>query len=98
MELTLDPGRYPINHLVTTDGQDLITYDKESFRRIGMFVLPGFLRSDAVDRMLEDLIPVLEKDTFTHRRYHNIYFEGNVSKLEPDRPALQKDQTTNHLV
>ncbi len=66
MELTLDPGRYPIYHLKMTDGQNLMTYDKESFRRPGMFVLPGFFRSDAVDRMLEGPIPVLEKDTFTH--------------------------------
>ena len=83
MELTLDLGRYLINHLEMPDGRDLVAHGEGSLRRIGMFVLPGFLRSDVVDRILEDPIPVLEKDTFTHSRYHNIYVEDNVTDLEP---------------
>ena len=54
MELTLDLGRDPINHLEMPDGRDLIAYGEKSLHRIGMFVLPGFLRSDVVDRILED--------------------------------------------
>ena len=63
-----------------------------------MFTLSGFIRPAARDSILEEVQPVLCRDSFTHSRSHNVYFEDEIPGLAADHPALREGWTTNHTV
>src|SRR5438093_562554 len=62
----------------------------------GMFSLEGFMRTDAVARAADELVPLTI--SFVHKCSHNIYFRRRVPKLAPDHPALQPFDTVSHTL
>ena len=98
MKAILDLDRYPIDRLDSDAGHALLDKSRISLEQEGMFTLSGFIRPAARNCILEEVEPVLRRESFTHTRSHNIYFEDEVPGLAADHPALCELQTTNHTV
>jgi predicted 2-oxoglutarate/Fe(II)-dependent dioxygenase YbiX len=98
MNTILDLETYPFDRLDGVEGAALVTRCKSELASDGMFNLAGFLRLDALARAVAEVRPVLEREAFTHRRRHNIYFKDAVDGLAADHPALRKVETVNHTV
>ncbi len=98
MKAILDLDRYPIDRLDSDAGHALLDKSRISLEQEGMFTLSGFIRPAARDCILEEVEPVLRRESFTHTRSHNVYFEDEVPGLAADHPALRELRTTNHTV
>ena len=98
MKAILDLDRYPIDRLDRNAGRALVDNSRISLEQEGMFTLSGFIRPAARDSILEEVQPVLRRDSFTHSRSHNVYFEDEIPGLAADHPALREGWTTNHTV
>ena len=98
MKAILDLDRYPIDQLDSDAGHALLNKSRISLEQEGMFTLSGFIRPEARDCILEEVEPVLHRESFTHTRSHNVYFEDQVPGLAADHPALRELCTTNHTV
>ena len=64
----------------------------------GMFNLEGFVRPDAVQKLVAHLKPVMDTQSYTHKRLHNIYFQPEIPGPEAQHPALRKVETINHTL
>ena len=98
MNRLLDLERYPLDRLGSEAGQQLVRQCIDDLDRKGMFTLKGFLRSEAVDAMLPDLLQRMEGESFTHEREHNIYFDDKLKGVSPNHPALTRVKTVNHTL
>ena len=63
-----------------------------------MYELPGFIRAEALESIVADVLPMLDAESFELRRRHNIYFRDQVEGLAPDHPALRLIETVNHTL
>lgn len=93
----IDLDRYPLDQPNSPEWQALVAHSRSQLDRDGLFSLPGFLKANALQRVLEALLPDLEQNAFTHARRHNIYFR-DVPELARDHPALQRHETVNHTL
>ena len=98
MRAILDLDRYPLDRPGTPDWQALVDRCRAELRREGMFNLAGFVRPEALRRAMDQIAPVTETLSFTHRRRHNIYFSPSIPDLPADHPALSMVDTVNHTV
>jgi len=63
-----------------------------------MFTLKGFMRGESIDAILPDLLEKIARESFTHAREHNIYFDDDASDVSDDHPALARIETINHTL
>jgi hypothetical protein len=98
MKRLLDLDRFPLDDLEGARGKELVDDCRRRLAESGMFSLEGFVRPDALRQCVAEIAPVLERDAFTHRRCHNIYFDDDIAGLAPDHPALARVETVNHTV
>lgn len=94
----IDLDRYPIDRLQSAQGMALVEACREDLRQQGLFNLSGFMHVDVIDKLLPDLQPLIDHDSFTHKRRHNIYFLSELDGIGSDHPALREFETTNHTV
>ena len=66
MKEILDLDRYPIDQLDSDTGYALLDKCRISLEQEGMFTLSGFIRPAARDCILEEVEPVLRRESFTH--------------------------------
>jgi len=95
MDHIVDLARWPIDRLQDPEGQALVAQCQADLKADGMFNLEGFLKPEAIDRIVSDVVPVLASDSFTHERRHNIYFKKSVDGLPEDHPVLMEFETSN---
>ena len=76
----------------------LVRRCRRDLARDGMFNLDGFMYPDMARQAARDLTPLMERDSFTHQRSHNIYFKKEIPGLAPDHPALALHDTINHTL
>ena len=98
MEDFIDLNRWPIHELLSDDCQSIIRSCKAELAKNGMFNLPGFVRPEALDRIITELAPKLESESFNHARQHNIYFEKEIKDLPDDHGALAQFTTSNDTI
>jgi hypothetical protein len=98
MKQIIDFERYPLHELDSDSAKTLVRQCKDDLERDGMFTLSGFIRAPALPPIMDDLLPMIETDTFTHEREHNIYFSDDPPGIEPDHPALDLQKTINHTL
>ena len=98
MKDILDLERYPIDRPDSAEAKALIARCQADLDRNGMFNLEGFVRTDVVEQCAAEVRPMLETESFTHKRSHNVYFLRNVAGLPPDHPALRRVETVNHTL
>lgn len=94
----LDLDTYPLDQPSSAEYQTLVTRCQAELAKGGMFNLTGFMRPDALQSVLDDAIPKLAGEAFTHQRNHNIYFKKNIPDLLADHPALAVQKTINHTL
>ena len=98
MKDILDLDRYPLDRPGTPAWTALVEKCRADLAKDGMYNLEGLVRPQALARTVDELQPVLETLSFTHKRLHNIYFKKEIPELGPDHPALRKTQTINHTI
>lgn len=94
----IDLERYPLDRLDSSDGKNLVAECIAALEREGMFTLKGFMRRAVIDAILPGLIERLARESFTHAREHNIYFDDGNADLPLDHPALARVNTVNHTL
>lgn len=98
MNKLIDLARYPLHQLESIAGQQLVAQCIEDLQRNGMFTLKGFMRGDVIDEILPGLLQKFERESFTHSRRHNIYFDDEIDDVAADHPALARVETINHTL
>ncbi len=94
----LDLDRYPLHQPGAPGWLALVARCKADLARDGMYNLPELLRPAAITRAMTEVLPIMERLSFLHKRNHNIYFRKDVPGLAPDHPALHMVETINHTV
>lgn len=94
----VDLKLWPVDRLDSVEGQTLVETCRTSLARDGMFNLEGFLRPEAIERILTGVKPTLENESFLHARTHNIYFRKSVEGLPDDHPILRQFETSNNTI
>jgi hypothetical protein len=98
MREVLDLERYPLDRPESAAFQALVRGCQEELEAEGMFNLPGFVRAAEIARCAAAMQPRLDSESFTHQRWHNVYFLKQVDGLSPDHPALSQVRTVNHTL
>jgi hypothetical protein len=98
MDQFINLDRYPLHRLETTAGRQLVEQCIDDLDRRGMFTLKGFMRQQTIDEILPGLLLKFERESFTHSREHNIYFNDEIEQIPADHPALARVKTVNHTL
>jgi hypothetical protein len=98
MKNILDLDRYPLDKEGSKAWQAMVAQAVSELEAQGMFNLEGFVRPDAVQKLVAQIKPVMDTRAYTHKRLHNIYFQPDIPGLEPNHPALRKVETINHTL
>ncbi|HEX6119318.1 MAG TPA: hypothetical protein VFZ03_07665, partial [Dongiaceae bacterium] len=98
MREILDLDRFPLDKPGSPEWLELVRRCRVDLAETGMFNLEGFVRPGAIGRALNEIKPVMDTLSFTHRRSHNIYFRKDVPGVPADHPALHRVETINHTV
>jgi hypothetical protein len=94
----IDLDRYPLNQPGSDAWNSLVWRCRAELRSEGMCNLVGLVKADAVAQAVDEVKPVIDTLSFTHKRQHNIYFKREVPGLPPDHPALRMTETVNRTV
>ena len=95
---TINIETYPLHDPKSQVYKALVKKCRTDLNEHGLFNLPGFMRPEALNKVLKQIKPIIAKDAFEHRRHHNIYFKKSIPGLEKNHPALQSFQTINHTI
>ena len=98
MKHILDLDRYPLDKEGSDAWHAMVARAVADLDAQGMFNLEGFVRPDAVQKLVAQIKPVMHSQSYTHKRLHNIYFQPEIPGLEPTHPALRKVETVNHTL
>ena len=72
MRHILDLDRYPLDQPGTPAWEALVAKCRADLAKDGMYNLPGFVRAEALRRAVDEIRPVMDTLSFTHKRRHNI--------------------------
>jgi len=98
MNKLIDLERYPLHQLESAAGQQLVAQCIDDLQRNGMFTLKEFMRREVIDEMLPELLQKFKRESFTHARQHNIYFNDDIDDIPADHPAMARVETINHTL
>ena len=94
----LDLDRYPLDQPDSLEFAKLVADCQRAMAVEGMFNLDGILRPTAIARAVSEIEPLMSSVSFTHRRWHNVYFKDKVDGVAPDHGALQRFETVHHTL
>ena len=98
MQDILDLDRFPLHQPDSQAYRELVQRCQYELADNGLFNLEGLVKSSALEEMVGSILPVMETDSFTHSRSHNIYFKKSIPELAKDHQALLEFTTVNHTV
>ncbi|MDJ0957346.1 MAG: hypothetical protein QNI91_10825 [Arenicellales bacterium] len=98
MRHLIDLNKFPIDQPGHIEYQSLVDRCRRDLDTLGNYSLDGFLKPSVCEAAVNEIAPVMARESFTHKRSHNIYFLDEVPGLDPDHPALKKVQTINHTL
>ena len=93
-----DLERYPLDQPHSTAWTELLEHCRQALDTQGMFTLEGLVHPAACEQAVAGINPVMQTESFEHRRRHNVYFQEDVPGLPADHPALRKLETVNHTL
>ncbi len=99
--LTLvDADRYPLHRPETAAYATLVEDCRAQLVQQGTYDLVGFLRPDAVRCAVDEMRPLIDHESFLHRRTHNVWFlpADAVEGVDADHPSLAEMPTSNRTV
>ena len=82
---SVDLDRYPISSLHDPEGRRLVDRCRSDLARQGACDLPGFLRPQAIERIVQDATALRDRAHRTEST-HNIEFSGTETELAEDDP------------
>jgi alkylated DNA repair dioxygenase AlkB len=94
----LDLDRFPLDRPGSPAWHDLVARCRADLLAEGMFNLDALVRPAALAKAMDEVRPVMDTLSFTHKRSHNVYFKKEVPGLAPGHPALKRVDTVNHTV
>ncbi len=94
----LDLDRYPLDRPQSREYAALILQCQAELAETGMFNLHGFVRQRAIERAAAEILPLSERESYTHQRRHNVYFVDQVPGLSAEHPALRLFDTVHHTL
>ena len=98
IETLIDLDKYPLDQPDSIEWNTIVAQCRKDLVDKGMYELPGFLKSDALQAATNKILPRMANDSVEIRREHNIYFLDKVEGLADDHPALKKIMTINHTL
>ena len=98
MHHLIDLNKFPLDQPGSIEYQSLVDRCRGDLDRLGNYSLDGFLQPVACEAAVNEIAPLMARDSFTHKRSHNIYFLDDVPGLDPGHPALKKVETINHTL
>ena len=98
MRNILDLDRYPLDREGSKEWHAMVERAVAELDAQGMFNLEGFVQQHAIEKLVSQIKPVMDTQSYTHRRLHNIYFQPEIPGLDPHHPALRKVETVNHTL
>jgi hypothetical protein len=98
MKAVINLARYPLDREGSADWNALVARAKAELADTGMFNLEEFVLADVARHAASEVAPIMESQSYTHKRLHNIYFKPDIPELAPDHPALRKVETINRTV
>ena len=98
MQNILDLDRYPLDKESSPEWRAMVAQAVAELDANGMFNLEGLVKPDAVQKLVAHIKPLMDTQSYMHRRLHNIYFQSEIPGLEPEHPALRKVETINHTL
>jgi hypothetical protein len=98
MNDVLNLERFPLDRPESAEAEKLAVACRAELAATGMFNLEGFVRPAQIERAAGELLRLSERDSYVHRRSHNVYFSDTVPGIAPDHPALRRIDTINHTL
>lgn len=98
MHEILDLERYPIDAADSAERSRLAEQCRSELTEHGSFNLEGFLRPAALEHMVAEIDPIMQRASFRHARRHNIYFKDDIADLAPEHPARIEVETVNRTL
>ncbi|MCP5081366.1 MAG: 2OG-Fe(II) oxygenase [Alphaproteobacteria bacterium] len=98
MDDILNLSDYPLNQLESEAGRALVARCQADLAETGMFNLTGLVRPAALAACVNEVVPELEANAYSHAQEHNIYFKKTVEGLASDHPALKTSRTSNRKI
>jgi hypothetical protein len=93
----IDLGRYPINSLDSPEGREMLESVRADLRAMGACQLPGFLRRDAIDKLVAEATS--KSDTaFRADSTHNVYFEELDESLPTSDPRRRLQHSSKKAI
>jgi hypothetical protein len=91
----VDLDRYPIHALSSPEGRALLDSCRAELAEKGVCSLPGFVRPEAVERMIEI---AYEQDpvSWASESTHTVYFEEPDTSHGPDHPVARQVRSAKH--
>lgn len=95
----VDTERYPLQAPGSQRMQELVEMCRQQLAAEGSYVLPGFLRPEAMQRVTEEGRVLAQKTFFSPRQQTNAYFTNDDPTLPASDPRrFFMDRTSNCLV
>jgi hypothetical protein len=96
----IDVEAYPLDQPSSSGYEALVARCRAGLEDEGMYDLAEFLTPSALERMMREVRPVIDHESFEHRRLHNIWFlpPAKVTGVPADHPALTESETANRTV
>ncbi|WP_227370826.1 hypothetical protein [Halomonas sp. M20] len=91
----VDLDKYPIHNIDSSEGKALIDSCRKELAKDGCCTLEGFIKPEAVARMVE-LANRLEGKAWVSDRPHNVYFKPFDETVEPDHPLAHPVRSAKH--
>lgn len=98
MQHILNLDRYPLDRIGSAEWQDLVNRSIADLAAHGMFNLEGLLLPGVAEKAVAEIQPVMDTQSHTHKRLHNIYFKPEIPELYAGHPALREVETVSHTV
>ena len=90
--------KFPLDRPESHAFHSLQAHCRDELSRSGSIGLHGFLKPEACRDAVNEVAPILDSESFTHWRKHNVYFLDDVPGVDRNHPALKKSETINHTV
>ena len=93
----IDIERYPIQDLEGPAGRALVERCRSELAELGACGLPGFVRRDAAERIVDE-VDDIRAQAFRTETTHNIEFSGREAELDPDDPLAIQVRSAKSLI
>ena len=98
MDQILNLAEFPLNDLESPAGEALVARCRNALDTEGLFNLEGLVRPEALENCVNEVVPELDANAYSHSQDHNIYFKKTIAGLSPDHPALKLSRTSNRKI